>query len=337
EDQPESQSDPSPKPSPSIPIPDSNPEGSGGNHRGQSSSDKSLSGNEDGLTLQSVYDLYVSLYKQDTIQAKEIKDLKAQLNKLKKKARLVITHHKAWMKSVSMKTRLAGKKSMQKKWMQKESVSKQGRKSAKSKPTAHKDQAFDDLDAMDYMETEDAHNEKGVSTEDQVSIVNPDEGTDKPKVSTDQLNVSTDKLDEGTAEPKNGNSDENATLTTTLIVFGDDETIAEFLVSMSQIKDKQKGVEIKDAEDSDRPRPTSTRSVLTLKPLSKIDPKDKGKKVMEEEAESEAESEGVNETERKFAQLANDEEIARKVHEELETEEEKKKLAKAEATKAIAF
>ncbi|GJW75450.1 hypothetical protein Tco_0134820 [Tanacetum coccineum] len=68
------------------------------------------------------------------------------------------------MKSVSMKTRLTGKKSMQKKWMQKESVSKQGRKTAKSKPTAHKDQAFDDPDdfgPIDYMETEDAHNEKG--------------------------------------------------------------------------------------------------------------------------------------------------------------------------------
>ncbi|GJT04922.1 hypothetical protein Tco_0839384 [Tanacetum coccineum] len=51
EDQPESQPDPSPRPSPSIPIPDSNLEGSGGNHRGQSSSDKSLSRNEDGLTL----------------------------------------------------------------------------------------------------------------------------------------------------------------------------------------------------------------------------------------------------------------------------------------------
>ncbi|GKC64914.1 putative ribonuclease H-like domain-containing protein [Tanacetum coccineum] len=121
----DSQPDPSPRPSPSIPIIDSNPEGSGGNHEGQSSSDKSLSGNKDGLTLQSVYDLCVSLCKQVTIQAKEITDLKAQLKKLKKKARPVITHHKACMKSVSMKTRLAGKKSMQKKWMHKESVSKQ--------------------------------------------------------------------------------------------------------------------------------------------------------------------------------------------------------------------
>ncbi|GKA13869.1 hypothetical protein Tco_0693515 [Tanacetum coccineum] len=133
EDQPKPQPDPSPRPSPSIPIPDSNPEGSGGNHEGQSSSDRSLSGNEDGLTLQSVYDLCVSL----------------------------------------------------------------GRKTAKSKPTAHKDQAFDDLDdfdAMDYMETEDAHNEKGVSTKDQVSTVKPDEGTDKPKVSTDKIDEGTKRL-----------------------------------------------------------------------------------------------------------------------------------------------
>ncbi|GJV94103.1 hypothetical protein Tco_1541916 [Tanacetum coccineum] len=257
-DQHETQPDPSPRPSPTIPIPDSIPEGSGRNHGGQSSSDRSLSGNEDGLTLQSVYDLCVSLCKQVTDQAKEIKHLKAHIKKLKKKA-------------------------------------KPGRKPAKSEPTVHKDPAFDDLDdvdvndAMDYMET-DAYMQKG---------------TAKPK----EVEVSTDKLDEGTAEPKDGTSDESTAPTT---VFRDDETIAEFLVSMSQTKAKQKGVEIKDAEDSDRPRATSIRSVLTLKPLPKIDPKDKGKKVLEEEAESDAESEGVDEAERKFDQLAKDEEIARK-------------------------
>ncbi|GKC13262.1 hypothetical protein Tco_1010044 [Tanacetum coccineum] len=360
-DQHETQPDPSPRPSPTIPIPDSILEGSGGNHRGQSSSDRSLSGNEDGLTLQSVYDLCVSLCKHVTYQAKEIKHLKAHIKKLKKKAKPVITHHKAWMKSVSMKQILAGKKSLKKKWMQKESVSKQGRKPAKSKPIVHKDPAFDDLDdivddAMDYMETEDAQDEgrtsfvvleekesaeKGVSTEDQVSTIKPDEGTDKPKVSTDKLEVSTDKpkevevstdkLDEGTTKPKDGTSDESTAPTT---VFRDDETIAEFLVSMSQNKAKQKGVEIKDAEDSDRPRATSTRSVLTLKPLPKIDPKDKGKKVLEEEAESDAELEGVDEAKRKFDQLAKDEEIARKVQEDWEAEEEMKKLAEEEATKA---
>ncbi|GJW87104.1 hypothetical protein Tco_0162444, partial [Tanacetum coccineum] len=48
EDQPQTQTDLSPRPSPSINVPDSNPEGYGGNHGGQSSNDASLSGNEDG-------------------------------------------------------------------------------------------------------------------------------------------------------------------------------------------------------------------------------------------------------------------------------------------------
>ncbi|GKF45226.1 hypothetical protein Tco_0131778 [Tanacetum coccineum] len=91
-------------------------------------------------------------------QAKEIKNLKAQMKKLKKQAKHVITYHRAWMKSVSMKQRLAGKKSLKKQWMQMEYVSKQGRKSAKAEPTVHKDPAFDELDddAIDYIETEDA-------------------------------------------------------------------------------------------------------------------------------------------------------------------------------------
>ncbi|GJS91005.1 hypothetical protein Tco_0773641 [Tanacetum coccineum] len=224
EDQSEPQPDPFLRPSSSNPIPDSILEGSGRNHGGQPSSDRSLSGNENGLTLQSVYDLY-------------------------------------------------------------------GRKPAKSEPTVHKDLAFDDLDdAMDYMETEDAHDEgivkdskeTRVSTEDQVS-------TDKPNKCT------------GTIEPKDGNSYESAAPTT---VFRDDETIAQFLVTMSQNKTKQKGFEIK---DTDRPRTTTERSILTLKPLPNIDPKDKGKKVLEEKAKSDAES---------------------------EVEEEKKKLAEEEATKA---
>ncbi|GKE51276.1 hypothetical protein Tco_1486432, partial [Tanacetum coccineum] len=231
EDQSEPQPDPFLRPSSSNPILDSFPEGSGGNHGGQSSSDRSQSGTEDDLALQSV---------------------------------------------LSMKKRLARKIKM-------EFVSKQGRKPFKSVPTVHKDLAFDDLDdAMDYMETKDAHDEgtvkdseeTRVSTEDQVSTDKPNEGTAEPN--------------EGTAEPKDGNSDESAALTT---FFRDDEI-----------------------------------------PLPKIDPKDKGKKVLEEKAESDAESEGVNEAEKKIKMLANDEEIARKVQKEWEAEEEKK-LAEEEATK----
>ncbi|GJS79953.1 hypothetical protein Tco_0729834 [Tanacetum coccineum] len=334
EDQSEPQPDPFLRPSSSNPISDSILEGSFGNHGSQSSSDRSLSGNEDDLTLQSVYDLCVSLCKQVTTQAAQIKDLKAQIKQLKKKAKPVISHHNTWIKSVPIKKRLSRKNSLKTKLMQKESVSKQGRKPAKSEPTVHKDQAFDDLDdAMDYMEIEDAHDEGTVKDSEEIRVSIEDQvSTHKLKVSTDKPNEGTIEPNEGTAEPKDGNSDESAAPIT---VFRDDETITQFLVTMSQNKTKQKGCEIKEIKDTDKPRTTTKRSILTLKPLPKIDPKDKGKKVLEEKAKSDAESEGVNEAERKFAQLANDEEIARKVQEEWEAEErEKKKLAEEEAIKA---
>ncbi|GKF45763.1 hypothetical protein Tco_0135565, partial [Tanacetum coccineum] len=200
--------------------------------------------------------------------------MEAQIKQLKKKAKPVISHHNAWIKSVSIKKRLTRNKSLKIKLIQKESVSKQGRKPAKSEPTMHKDLAFDDLDdAMGYMETEDAHDEgtvkdseeTRVSTKDQVSTDRPKVSTDRPKVSTDKLKVSTNKPNEGTIEPnegtvepnegtverKDGNSDESAAPIT---VFRDDETIAQFLVNMSQNKTKQKGFEIKEIKDTDRPR-----------------------------------------------------------------------------------
>ncbi|GJR47401.1 hypothetical protein Tco_1315504 [Tanacetum coccineum] len=321
------QSDPSPRPSPTTHILDSIPEDSGGNHGGQSSSDKSLSGNAGDMTLQSVYDLCISLCTQVIGQAKEIQHLKARIKKLKKKAKPVITHHRAWMKSVSLKQRLAGKKSLKKTWMQKESVSKQGRKSTKAESTVYKDKAFDELDdEIDNMETEDAQEmgrtryvmheekqrkEKEVSTEDALSTDKekdstdrPDEGTDKQKVSTDKEKDSTDGPDEGTVDQAEGRSATLTTPTPTPTTFGDDETIAQVLIIMSQNKEKlkEKGVELKDK--------------------------------IEEEDESDTASEGILETEKKFKQLARDEEMARKVQEDWESEEEVKKLAEEEAIKA---
>ncbi|GJU22260.1 hypothetical protein Tco_1155602 [Tanacetum coccineum] len=347
----EPQSDPSPRPSPTPHIPDSIPEVSGGNHGGQSSSDKSLSGNEGDMTLQSVYDLCISLCTQVSDQAKEIQHLKAQIKKLKKQAKPVITHHRAWMKSVSLKQRLAGKRSLKKNWMQKESVSKQGRKSAKGEPSVHKDPLFDEIpeDTLDYMETEDAQDvgrtrdvvneekenaDAEVSTEDVLSTAQQKVSTDKEKVSTDRPKVSTDgskvstdkekdstdRTDEGTDDQTEGRRATQTIQTTTSTMFGDDETIAQFLLNMSQAKavsrEKEKGVEFKDVEETERPRPTSTRSLLTLKPLPKIDPKDKGKKKIEEEDESKTESEGIPKAEKKFKQLASDEEMAKKLQED---------------------
>ncbi|GJZ69435.1 hypothetical protein Tco_0632985 [Tanacetum coccineum] len=154
----EPQTGPSPRPSPSTTIPDSIPESSGGNLGGHSSNNKSLLGNEGEMTLQSVYDLCLSLCAQVSDQAKEIQHLKAHIKKLKKQAKPVVKHHRAWMKSVSLKQRLARKRSSKKQWVHRESVSKQGRKFAKGEPSVHKDPLFDEIpkDTLDYIETEDA-------------------------------------------------------------------------------------------------------------------------------------------------------------------------------------
>ncbi|GJT41597.1 hypothetical protein Tco_0941462 [Tanacetum coccineum] len=105
-------------------------------------------------------------------------------------------------------------------------------------------------------------------------------------------------------------------------------------MSLNKHKEKEKGVEIRSVEDTKRPRPTSTRLILTLRPLPKIDPKDKGKKRIEEEDKFDTESKDITEPEKKFKQLANDEEVARKVQKEWEAKEEKKMLDEEEATKA---
>ncbi|GJU61252.1 putative ribonuclease H-like domain-containing protein [Tanacetum coccineum] len=335
----EPQSDPSPRPSPTPHIPDSILEVSGGSHGGQSSSDKSLSGNEGGMTLQSVYDLYISLCTKVTDQAKEINHLKAQIKKLMKQVKLVITHHRAWMKSVSLKQRLVGKTTLKANWMQKESVSKQGRKSAKAEPLVHKDPLFDELDddEIHNMDTEDAQdvgrtrngeNEEkegtkdAFSTEDVVSTDKEKVSTDRSKVSTDRSKDSTDKDEEGIDRDKDSN--------VSLDDGTDDRTEAR---TKAVSREKEKGVELKDVEEIERPRPTSTRSLLTLKPLLKIDPKDKGKKKIKEEDKSDTKSKDIPEAEKKFKQLARDEEMARKLQEDWETKEERKRIAKEEATK----
>ncbi|GKG32482.1 hypothetical protein Tco_0429992, partial [Tanacetum coccineum] len=71
-------------------------------------------------------------------QAKEIQALKAQITKLKKQAKPVIKHHKAYLKSVSLKQRFPRKSFSKKHRVHKESVSKQGRKFAKGESSVQR-------------------------------------------------------------------------------------------------------------------------------------------------------------------------------------------------------
>ncbi|GJQ91053.1 hypothetical protein Tco_0002192 [Tanacetum coccineum] len=362
---------PSPQPSPIPIVPDSIPEQTGENLGDHSSNDTSLLGNEDDITLPNVYDLCISLCKQVSDQAKEIKLLKSKITKLKKQAKPVIKHFKAYLKTVSLQQRLSRKSSSKKQRMHKKNVSKQGRKIAKGESTVQRDPMFDVMpeDNIDHIETEDAQSEGRtremvdedkeidevrLSTEDAVSTDKERVSTDSEKVSTDFEKVSTDKQivstdgsKVSTAEQIEGTEDQpkeelatqasqTSTQTPTSMIFGDDETIATLLLNMSKAKavskEKEKGVELKDVEEIDRPRPTSQRSLLTLKPLPKIDPKDKGKKKIEEEDESESEDDDIPQAVKKFKQLESDEELARKVQEEWEAEEERNRLAEEEAT-----
>ncbi|GJR83657.1 putative ribonuclease H-like domain-containing protein [Tanacetum coccineum] len=159
------------------------------------------------------------------------------------------------------------------------------------------------------------------------------EGTEEIFGGAEEQREGTEEIFEGTEEQREGTEEK---VESTDEQIQDVETIAYVLlnrVSKSGMvsKEKEKGVELKDVEETDRPRPTSTRSLLTLKPLPKIDPKDKGKKKIEEEDESESESDGIPQAEKKFKQLENDEELARKVQEEWEAEVERNRIAEENA------
>ncbi|GKE37316.1 hypothetical protein Tco_1460721, partial [Tanacetum coccineum] len=269
---------PSPQPSPTPIVPDSIPEPTGENLGDHSSNDISLSGNEDEMTLPNVYDLCISLCKQVSDQAKEIKLLKAKITKLKKQATPVIKHFKAYLKTVSLQKRLPKKSSSKKQRMHKKSVSKQGRKIEKGETTVQRDPMFDVMpeDNIDHMETDNAQSEgrtkemvdedkeideDRVSTEDGVSTVKEKVSTDFEKVSTDKPKVSTDGSKVSTDEQIGGADDQ---------VEGTEEIF----------------------ESTEEQRPGTEEKVESTAG-QKIDPKDKGKKKIEEVDESESEDDDI--------------------------------------------
>ncbi|GJV69189.1 hypothetical protein Tco_1484698 [Tanacetum coccineum] len=102
---------------------------------------------------------------------------------------------------------------------------------------------------------------------------------------------------------------------TTTTVFDDEDVtraMAQTLIKMKEEKAKEKGVAIKDVEDSSRP----IRSITTLQPLPTIDPKDKGKGILQE-------TEHVEKSKKKVqgdAQIERDFEIALRLQAELDEE-----------------
>ncbi|GJY72616.1 ribonuclease H-like domain-containing protein [Tanacetum coccineum] len=235
-------------------------------YKGRIPHDSPLSGGhtsdraEGGLNLEELYVLCTNLLNKvltletsNGAQAAEILKLKTRIKKLEKKCQPVISHHRAWLRRG---------------------------KNTKSGPKLD-DSGFDDLDAdlahgMDDMETEEAVNEGRQSNETEelnldanTEVIAEDKGSGKKGGSI----VSTARPNIGTARQEISNADPTTPLTTTTIFDDEEMTLADTLV---MIKDnKAKGVVFKDTKELVRP----TRSVLTLKPLPSIDPKDKGKGV----------------------------------------------------------
>ncbi|GKF14129.1 hypothetical protein Tco_0055591, partial [Tanacetum coccineum] len=233
--------------------------------------------NEGDMTIQGVYDLCLSLCKQVLDQTKEIQALKAQITKLKKQAKPVIKHHKAYLKTVSLKQRFPRKSLSKKHRVHKEYVSKQGRKFAKGESSVKRNPLFDEMpeDKIDHMETKNAQSEgrtremgnedkdideRMLSTEDVLSTDKEGVSTDfekvstnRPIVSTDGSKVSTDRQIESTDGQVKGTEDQTeeeiatqtSAQTPTSMIFGDDETIAKVLLNMSKAKavskEKEKG------------------------------------------------------------------------------------------------
>ncbi|GKF03865.1 hypothetical protein Tco_0034533, partial [Tanacetum coccineum] len=200
----------SPRPSPTPIIPDSIPETSGENLGGHSSSDKSLSGNEGDMTLQSVYDLCLSLCAQVSDQAKEIQLLKAQITKLKKQAKPVIKHH------ISI--------DMEKVSTDRPIVSTDGSKVSTDRQKEGTDEGTEE-------HIEGTEEQKEGTEEQKEGIDEHIKGTEEQFESTDWQRKGTE---DHTEEEITAQTTQTPTQTPTSTMFGDDETIAKVLLNMSQ-------------------------------------------------------------------------------------------------------
>ncbi|GKB81022.1 retrovirus-related pol polyprotein from transposon TNT 1-94, partial [Tanacetum coccineum] len=215
-------------------------------------------------------------------QTAKILKLKTRIKKLEKKCNPSISNHGAWlkrMKRLSMKNKL-GKKVP---------VSKQGSKSAKSKTTLD---AFDDIDAdlaygMDYMDIKEVVTEGRQSKENEEQNVTHDTEVlgkggsyEEPVNAAGNIGVST-TFNISTASRPEVSTATLITLPTTTSVFEDEDIF-----------------------------------LANALPLPKIDPKDKGKGVLEEELEPVK----VKLKDQGEAQIERDAEIALKVQAKLDKE-----------------
>ncbi|GKA94874.1 hypothetical protein Tco_0816912, partial [Tanacetum coccineum] len=164
--------------------------------------------------------------------------------------------------------------------------------------------AFDDLDAdlahgIDYMNTKEAvtKGRKSKETKEQnvthdTEVLEKGGSNEEPVNVAGNIGVSTAVNISTASRPEVSTATPMTPPTTTSVFEDEDIFLTDALVMLSD-KAKLKGVEIKEKKDAER----HARSVLTLNPLPKIDPKDKGKGVqveLDEEARLERQQASLN-------------------------------------------
>ncbi|GKA80787.1 hypothetical protein Tco_0787479 [Tanacetum coccineum] len=171
-------------------------------------------------------------------QAAEIIALRTRIKKLEKKCKPSISHHRAWLRSVSIKKKLR----------KKEHVSKQERK--KAKPGLILDDSAHDIE---YMDTEDAVDEGRLSkeTEEQKLTTNTKEideknGSGEKGGSTEELvstavpeTISIARPDVNAARQEVSAAEPRIPSTTTGIFDDEDITMAQTLIKMKEEKAKE--------------------------------------------------------------------------------------------------
>nr|GEY00627.1 hypothetical protein [Tanacetum cinerariifolium] len=231
---------------------------------------------EGSMILKELTDLYTTLLQKvldmenvKTAQAKEIACLKKRVTKMKQRQSSRISCFHPFRAGTYKRHSLGRRK-----------VSKHGRKNLKSQQMFQDIDDVLDEDADTKMIIEDKGNgEKGSSTIETISTARPDISAARPEVST--------------AERK--------TPPTAATLFDDEDvTIADTLVKIKNQKATEKGIAFKDVDDSTRP----IRSITTLQPLPTIDPKDKGKGILQEPEHIEAHLDEEARTERERQEKA---------------------------------
>ncbi|GJY20844.1 hypothetical protein Tco_0393410 [Tanacetum coccineum] len=234
----------------------------------------------------------LDLEKEKDAQAVDILKLKKRVKKLERQRKSSIPHPRR---------RIYRQVKSSDDDLDEEDASKQGRISEKTKPM-FKDSDLDDLDdlmdeGMNFVQEKDVENQGNIGADD----------TEVVKGSGDTEAVNTAGEEVSTAAPR-------TPPTTTTVLDDEDVTMAmaQTLIKMKEEKAKEKGVAIKDVEDSSRP----IRSITTLQPLPTIDPNEKGKGILQE-------TEPVEKTKKQVqgdAQIERDAEVALRLQAELDEE-----------------